>query len=119
MCQATIPLRVKYRLPFSHRRRRRHDGAAEGDPQAAEQQQQEGGAAAAAGAEGIPGLAVLVAQLQVGCVGRLHAAARRGMGFNCHGRTVSGPLGKTVGAARCAYRHTLSTIVAGRLPRPL
>lgn len=89
MCQATIPLRVKYRLPFSHRRRRRHGGAADGDPQAAEQQQQqEGGAAAVAGAEGIPGLAALVAQLQVGCVGRVHPAARRGMVFNCHGRTI-------------------------------
>lgn len=66
MCQATIPLRVRYRLPFSHRHRRRHEraAAAHGDPQAAEQQQQEGRAAAAA--EGIPGLAALVAQLQVG-----------------------------------------------------
>ncbi|PRW60537.1 hypothetical protein C2E21_1293 [Chlorella sorokiniana] len=64
MCQATIPLRVRYRLPFSHHHHRRHHegAAAGGDPQEGEQQQRDGEAAAAA--EGIPGLAALVAQLQ-------------------------------------------------------
>ena len=70
MCQATIPLRVRYRLPFSRRPRRHHEGADGAGPAGGEQQE-----GAAAAAEGIPGLAALVAQLQVrvdGHVGLLY-----------------------------------------------